>query len=98
MGHIKKRISPRTGAASYQARIPSPTNRRKDIVRTFALKKDAERWLADQATQINRGDFIAPSTQTFAAVVGTWERTRAANLAPKTRERYSGIVRNYLNP
>jgi integrase len=98
-GHIKKRKRA-DGTASYQARIPSPANGRKDIVRTFERKRDAERWLAAQATAISTGEFIDPRTAAtpFRELVATWERTRAAKLAPKTRERYDSITRTYLLP
>jgi integrase len=98
MGHIRKRKN-KTGT-SYQARIPNPANPRKDIVKAFPLKRDAERWLAEQASAINRGDYIDQRTsqQPFRELVQSWERTRKARLAPKTRERYDGILRNYLLP
>lgn len=85
---------------TYQARIPSPTNGRKDIVKTFERKRDAERWLSAQAVAINSGEFIDPRTSAkpFSELVETWKRTRVAKLAPKTRERYDGILRTYLLP
>lgn len=85
---------------SYQARIPSPANRRKDLVKSFERKRDAERWLSDQASAINRSDFIDPRemAKPFRDLVETWRRTRLATKAPKTRERYEGILRMYLLP
>jgi len=98
-GHIKKRKLS-DGAASYQARIPSPANGRKDIVKTFERKRDAERWLSAQAAAIDRGEFIDPRTtaKPFAELVETWRETRARTLAPKTRERYDSVLRTYLMP
>lgn len=99
-GHIKRRQSPLTDKITYQARIPSPANGRKDVVKTFKLRKDAERWLTEQASAMHRGDFIDPSTtnQPFSSLVETWRRVRLARLAPKTQERYEGILRVYLLP
>jgi integrase len=84
-GHIKKRTL-RDGSASYQARIPSPSNRDKDAVRTFAKKRDAERWLAAQAAALDRGDFIdhRRGETPLRAVADEWRETWA-DLAPKTR-------------
>ena len=98
-GHIKKRTRS-DGSASYQARIPSPANGRKDIVKTFAKRGDAQRWLSGQAVAINSGEFIDPRTSAtpFRELVETWKRTRVAKLAPKTRERYDSILRTYLLP
>jgi len=98
-GHIKKRKGT-DGKVRYQARIPSPTNRHKRIVKTFEKKRHAELWLARQAAAIQSGEFIDPSKSAmpFRELVTTWERTRAAKLAPKTRERYEGVVRVHLLP
>ena len=96
--HIQRHTSKRTGKVVYQARLPGPD--RKMIVKTFKLRKDAERWLADQAAIINRGEFIDPrdSAKLYRELVELWKRTRYAHLAPRTRERYDSILRNYLLP
>lgn len=98
-GHIKRRRR-RDGSWSYQARISSPANRHRHAVRTFDRKRDAERWLDRQAGSIQDGTFIDPRTSAmpFRELVATWETTRLVHLAPKTRERYTGIVNNYLLP
>ena len=83
--------------STYQARIPSEQDRRKDDVKSFDRKRDAERWLAEESARRVTGD-TRDSTKPFSELVATWERTRAAKLAPKTRERYAGIVANYLLP
>lgn len=82
------------------ARIPSARNRRKDIVKTFDRKRDAERWLATQAAAMQDPSYIDPrsAAKPFRELVATWERTRVAGLAPKTRERYSSVTRTYLLP
>ena len=83
--------------STYQARIPSEQDRRKDDVKSFDRKRDAERWLTEESARRVTGD-TRDSTKPFSELVATWERTRAAKLAPKTRERYAGIVANYLLP
>jgi integrase len=86
-------------AVSYQARIPSPTNRHKDVVKTFARKRDAERWLTSQAEAINRGDFIDPrrGETLFEQVATEWQDTWA-DLAPKTQVGYQSILNRHVLP
>jgi integrase len=99
-GHIKRRVSKRTGRVTYQARIPHPSRPAKHIVKTFDRKADATRWLDEQKSKVMTGDFIDPqaSAMLFRELMVTWERTRAAKLAPKTRERYESVVRAHLLP
>lgn len=96
-GHIQKRRSERTGKTTWQVRIP---HGRTPIVKSFEHKKDASRWLLQQAAAIDRGEFIDPRTSArpFAELVETWRETRARALAPRTRERYDSIIRKYLLP
>ncbi len=97
-GHIKKRKL-RDGSCTYQARIPSPTNRRQDAVKTFKLKRDAERWVSAQAAAIDRGDFYDSrrGTTLFAAVAEEWKQTWA-DLAPKTQDGYESILNRHVLP
>jgi hypothetical protein len=41
---------------------------------------------------------LAQSAKPSRELVATSERTRAAELAPETRERYSSVTRTYLLP
>lgn len=98
----KARAEGRTPAPiriTYQARIPSPTNRRRDIVKAFPLKRDAERWLADQASAIHRGEFIDPrrGDTLYREVASEWRDTWA-DLAPKTRVGYVSILAHHALP
>ncbi len=97
-GHIKKRKRA-DGTTTYQARIPSPANRRRDIVKTFERKRDAERWLASTAAALHRGDFIDPrrGERPFGTVAVEWRDTWA-DLAPKTRVGYESILNRHLLP
>ncbi len=97
-GHIKKRRRA-DGTTTYQARIPSPANRHKDIVKTFERKRDAERWLAATAAALHRGDFIEPrrGETLFRAVVAEWKETWA-DLAPKTQVGYQSILNRHALP
>jgi integrase len=97
-GHIKKRRSDRTGKTTYQVQIPLDGGKR--YVKTHQLKRDAERDLVAQQAKLHSGDFIdaRTSARPFRELVTTWERTRAAKLAPKTRERYASVTRTHLLP
>jgi hypothetical protein len=66
-------------------------------VKTFKRKRDAERWLEEEQARRLRGE-ARDSAQPFRELVATWERTRAAKLAPKARERYASVMRKYLLP
>jgi integrase len=90
-GHIKKRKSELTGKVTYQCRIPG------EPAKTFDRKRDATRWLEEEQARRVRGE-TRDSQAPFRELVATWERTRAAKLAPKTRERYASVTRKYLLP
>src|SRR3989442_13066838 len=97
-GHIKKRALG-DGTIRYQAPIPSPANRRKDIVRTFERKRDAERWLSAQTVAIDRGDFIDPRRgDTAFEAVADEGRDTWPDLAPKTQVGYESILRGHVLP
>ncbi len=96
-GHIKKRKSALTGKVTYQARIPREGSPREHDVKSFDRRKDAERWLGEEQARRVRGE-ARDSPLPFRELVATWERTRAAKLAPKTRERYASVTRTYLLP
>jgi integrase len=97
-GHIKKR-SRADGRITYQARIPSAANRRKDLVKTFERRKDAERWLAATAAALHRGDFIDPrrGDTPLRKVADEWRETWG-KLAPKTRVGYESILNRHVLP
>jgi integrase len=99
-GHITRRTSKRTGKTTYQARLPHPTLKNKEVMKTFGRAKDAQRWLTERQAELLRGEFRDPAAtnKPFTELVWTWRRTRMAKLAPKTRERYDSVVRTYLLP
>jgi integrase len=95
-GHIRKRTSKMTGKTSYQARIPVNG---KDVVETFRLRRDGERWLSAQAAAVDRGDFLDPrrgNTQ-FVTVAEEWRNTWSS-LAPKTIVGYESILHAHVLP
>jgi integrase len=98
-GHVRKRRLS-DGRVSYQARLPTSSRPRKVIVKTFARRRDAERWLTGQAAAIHDGSFIDPrhGAKPFRDLITTWERTHLPKLAPKSRERYESVTRTYLIP
>jgi integrase len=97
-GHVKRRQRD-DGSTAWQARIPSPANRHKHIVKTFERKRDAELWLGDQTAALRRGDFIDPrrGETPFAVVADEWRETWA-DLAPKTRVGYESILNRHVLP
>lgn len=85
---------------SYLARIPDPPREsRKDISKTFELKRDAERWLAAKSAEIDRGDFYDSrrGDTLFRVVAEEWQETWA-ELAPKSRVGYESILACHVLP
>jgi len=97
-GHIKPRKDSR-GRTRYQARIPSPLNPRKDVVKTFDRKGEAERWLTAQAAAIETGAFTDPrrARRPLREVADAW-REKWADLEPKTRVGYESMLSKHVLP
>jgi integrase len=107
MAHISKRKVKRPDGSSYvrwRARVPNPNRNRSQsakVERTFATRREAERWLADQQTKQNRGEWVDPalSRRTVAAVAEEWAGTWLLDgLGPKTRVGYTSILNRHVLP
>ena len=107
MAHIKKRIDRRADGSTYtrwRARLPNPNRNggaSAKVERTFATKREAERWLTAQQSRVNRGEWIDPAlgNLSLGAVAAEWEATwRLDGLAPKTRAGYRSILRKHVLP
>jgi integrase len=99
-GHVRERGKRADGTTKWQARYTDPDDPRKRIEKTFRTKREAQSWLTQQQAGILSGDHNDPrrADRPFAAAVEAWRETRAANLAPKTRDRYESVLRKYLLP
>jgi integrase len=71
----------------------------KQRSKTFRRKVDAERFLTEAESSKHRGSFVDP--RRGSVTVGTWADgwlAAQADLAPKTRERYEGIISRHIRP
>ena len=72
---------------------------RKWHYKTHGRKESAERWLRDQLTALDRGEWIDPRIRrtTVAEFAERWFES-TAHLKPKTREGYESLLRVYVVP
>jgi hypothetical protein len=82
-GHIRKRDYG-GGRVRWRARYPNPSRlpgKSAKIERTFATKREAEVWLTEQRSALNRGTHIDPADGklTFADVDHTRSTQREQN-------------------
>lgn len=101
MAHLTKR-NYGGGRVRWRARYPDPMRGgTAQIERTFATKREAERWLTEQASAINRGTHIDPiqAKRTFAQVADEWRSTWPLDgLGPRTRMGYDSILKTHALP
>jgi integrase len=101
LSHIQKKISKsrRTGRVvnSWQARYTGPDG--KERSRRFDRKVDAEAWLATNAADIARGDWIDPAAS--RVLFRDWAESWASiivDLRPSTRQQNLDYLRRYILP
>jgi integrase len=95
-GSVRKLSSGR-----WQARYADASGRRHG--RTFGTKGDANRFLAGTRADLDRGDWFDPTAGEIPLSVyaSSWlggRRVRGRPLAPRTRERYDGVLRTHIFP
>jgi integrase len=95
MGEIRRRE--RNGRLSYLARHYGPEGRK--VSKSFDRRKDAADWLTTVENSKLTGSYVDPgrSKITVKAWAQQWI-TSKSNLAPKTRDRYEGIIRAHIEP
>jgi integrase len=93
MAHIRRA---RAGNG-WEARYRDPMG--KERCRTFATKRDAQRYLSRQSADIQRGEFLDPrlSRTTFQEWADEWLAT-TVHLKPKTRAGYESILQHHVLP
>lgn len=95
MGSIDRRVDS-TGRVRWRARYRGPD--RKQHGRTFAKKGDAERWLREVETTVDRGAWIDPAGQrvTFQAWVDEYTRITPKRATTAARDR--AVLRTWWLP
>jgi len=90
----------RDGSAIWRARYPDPIKGgTAQHERSFATRKEAEEWLAEQTTAVRYGSHIArrQGSRLFREVADEWKHTWI-NLQPRTRSGYDAILRVHVLP
>jgi hypothetical protein len=96
-GHIRER-SPGHWAIVIDVRDPE-TGRRKRKWHSFeGTKREAQTECSRLITAVNGGGYAEPSKLKLGEYLETWLGNVQTQLAPKTFERYSDIVRKNINP
>jgi integrase len=88
----------RGGRVTYLARYRPPGSDRK-VSKSFSRRKDAQDWLTTVENSKITGGYVDPGRS--KVTVGSWADQWLASkldLAPKTRERYAGIIREHIRP
>jgi integrase len=97
---IVKRAT-QNGATRYLARVeltPDPaTGRRREMAKTFATKKEAERWQRQYETRRDAGPLAPVRRVTLNAYLDRW-LAGLHDVSGRTREDYENLCRRYLRP
>lgn len=96
-GHIRKRGK---GSWSIVLDIGRDTTgkRRQKWHSVKGTKRDAEQEMARLISEIYTGGYVEPSRLTVADYMRKWLQDAAARVAPKTLERYQGIMEGHVIP
>lgn len=81
----------------WRARYRGPDGRERN--KTFARKIDAQRWLVEQKSRLNRGEWVDPAAGRvrFGVVADEWLGT-ILHLKPSTRQGYQIVLRRRVLP
>ena len=96
MASIKTRTT-RTGDRRYDVRYRTPAG--KVTTRTFARRRDADKFAATIEADKARGDWLDPTgaTRTFDEWAATWRET-TSHLRPSTLAGYTSALEHHLAP
>lgn len=90
----------RLPSGRYQASHLGPDGRRYVAPFTFDTKDDADGWLAEQRTDITRGEWerpkLMPRVEDFAEYARSWLATR--ELTPRSRAENAKLLRRHILP
>lgn len=102
-GYIKK-YRAKNGTASWHVRVELPrdprTNKRRQLRRTAATKKEAEDLIAKLLGEIHGGTLAEASVlqQPVSDYLDEWVSTRLTGVKPATRRRYADTIRLHIAP
>ncbi len=89
-------------AVVFRGYAPGATGQPKRLEhsRTFTLRKDAERWLREQKSVLERGDWVPPSQISVNQFLDQWERgtLRLGSQRDRTKLGYVWLLNAYIRP
>src|SRR5262249_48190886 len=92
----------KSGEKRYHAALwtEKPDGTRKQVWKTFALKRDAEAFLDNQSKLVREGDYFEPSRMTFDSFAKEWKekypKLAETGLKDSTFKSYSSVIENHL--
>jgi integrase len=97
-GHIRER-SPGAWEVRYSLRADAATGRRRVVTITVKGKRRAaEVELRRLLRTVDTGEHVDPTRMTVREWLTTWLAAVRAEISPKSHERYTEIVQNFLAP
>lgn len=97
-GHIRQR-SPGSWEVRYSLGTDPATGKRRTVTTRVKGKREvAERELRRLLRTIDTGEHVDPTRMTLAEWLKTWLAAVRSEISPKSHERYSEIVQNFLSP
>src|ERR1051326_5664740 len=98
-GHIRER-SPGSYELRYSLGTDPATGKRKTVTTTVrsTSRKEVERELRRRLRTIDTGEHVDPTRITVRDWLSTWLGAVRQEGSPKTHERYSELIQNFLAP
>lgn len=98
-GHIIKRAKDSYSIVVSLGKDPTTSKYKQLWESVRGTKKDADKRLAELLHQLDNGGFVRPGKTTLAEFLVSWlEDYARPNLAPRSFERYQGVVAKHLTP
>jgi integrase len=96
-GHVRRR-GQRSWELKFDLGADQATGKRKTRYQSFkGTKREAELEMARVVAGASKGEYVDQSKLTLAEFLSRWERDwAAANVSPKTLERYSELIRKHV--
>ncbi len=97
-GHVRER-SPGSWELRYSLGTDPATGKRRVVTTSIKGKREAaEKELRRRLRMLDTGEHVDPTRITVRQWLTTWLETVRAEISPKSHERYSEIVENFLAP
>ncbi len=80
--------------------VDPATGRRKQLTRTNAFKSEREgwRWVRSTLLEIDRGEYVQPSSVTVGDYLADWIPSMSSQVKPSTHLSYSSLVKRQIIP